>query len=338
MFPISNGMKILITTGIYPPKIGGPAQYSKNLKLSFEKVGHKVRVATFSIENYLPTGLRHVYFFIKIVRQVISADLVVAMDTFSVGLPSVISSKVFGKKIIIRTGGDFLWEQYVERTKKKVLLRNFYQTEKNNFSLKEKIIFSVTRWTLQNASHIIFSTDFQRDIFKEAYSLDVGKTSIVENYYGPKESDNKAENRTFIGSSRHLVWKNLDMLEEVFVGLDSVKLFLETLPFPEFMNKIQYSYAVILISLGDISPNMILDAIRYNRPFICTKEVGIYNRIKDAGIFVDPLSQAEIKHAVLSLLDSHNYQIAQQKVRQFSFIHTWEEIADEFLTVYGSLK
>lgn len=134
------------------------------------------------------------------------------------------------------------------------------------------------------------------------------------------------------------MWKNLDMLEEVFVGLDSVKLFLETLPFPEFMNKIQYSYAVILISLGDISPNMILDAIRYNRPFICTKEVGIYNRIKDAGIFVDPLSQAEIKHAVLSLLDSHNYQIAQQKVRQFSFIHTWEEIADEFLTVYGSLK
>lgn len=24
-------MKILITTGVYPPKIGGPAQYAKNM-------------------------------------------------------------------------------------------------------------------------------------------------------------------------------------------------------------------------------------------------------------------------------------------------------------------
>src|SRR3989344_8972792 len=58
-------MKILITTGIYPPKIGGPAQYALNLKESFERMGHFVYIKTFNIENSLPTGIRHIFFFIK---------------------------------------------------------------------------------------------------------------------------------------------------------------------------------------------------------------------------------------------------------------------------------
>ena len=59
-------MKILITTGIYPPKIGGPAQYAKNLKEAFEKMGNSVSVKTFTIENRIPTGIRHIFFFLKI--------------------------------------------------------------------------------------------------------------------------------------------------------------------------------------------------------------------------------------------------------------------------------
>jgi hypothetical protein len=60
-------MKILIATGIYPPKIGGPAQYALNLKNEFEKMGHGVRVKTYGIEGKLPTGFRHLFFFFKII-------------------------------------------------------------------------------------------------------------------------------------------------------------------------------------------------------------------------------------------------------------------------------
>jgi len=59
-------MNLLISTGIYPPKIGGPAQYSKNLKDSLESMGHSVALSTFGLENYLPTGFRHLYFFLKV--------------------------------------------------------------------------------------------------------------------------------------------------------------------------------------------------------------------------------------------------------------------------------
>lgn len=333
--------KILLTTGIYPPKIGGPAQYAKNLKESFENLGHQVRVETYTVEDKLPTGVRHVFFFIKIIKSIIWSDLVISLDTFSVGLPSVFASKLLGKKSLIRTGGDFLWEQYSERTKKKVLLRKFYKTEKEYFTQKEKIIFKLTNWTLKNVSTLIFSTDWQRNIFLEAYKINKNKTEIIENYYGPKESDYVFESKDFVASGRNLVLKNFSMLENVFDEIKrdnlEVSLFNDNLPYGDFIKKLSRAYAVILVSLGDISPNMIMDAIRLNRPFICTKEVGIYDRIKDAGTFVDPLDKGEIKRAVQNLLTEEGYKKAKEKVRNFNFVHTWDQIAEEFFDIYKKI-
>ena len=69
--------------------------------------------------------------------------------------------------------------------------------------------------------------------------------------------------------------------------------------FEKFMERISRCYAVILASLGDISPNMILDAIRHNKPFILTKETGLYDRLKNIAIFVDPENTDDIKEKIL---------------------------------------
>ena len=346
-----NG-RILIATGIYPPKIGGPAQYAQNLTEAFNKNGYSVMVKTFRLEDYLPTGVRHVFFFLKIIPGILASDFVLTLDTFSVGLPSVLAGRIFGKKIIVRVGGDFLWEQYVERTGKKILFKNFYTQERNNLSLKERVIFKLTRWTLKNASKVVFSTEWQRGIFIQAYGLDIQNTAVIENYYGPKESDLEPnyEHKTFIALSRHLKWKNIETLKKAFNHVKSRLSKLEELDllvtetesdlldFPTFMEKIKHSYAVILVSLGDISPNIILDAIRYNRPFMCTKEIGILNRIKDIGLFVDPLDGKNIEDAMIKLLDKEEYGKWKQKVRSFDFVHTWEDMAREYKELYKSIK
>ncbi len=330
-------MKILITTGIYPPKIGGPAQYAMNLKNELQNLGHEVRVRTFTIEDSLPTGVRHLVFFIKIIPDIFWSEKVLALDTYSVGLPTALASIIFRKVVMIRTGGDFLWEQYVERTKKKVLLREFYKTERRFFTLKEKVIFYLTRSTLQNTNMLVFSTDWQRQIFTSPYQLKLEKTFVIENYYGPKESDFRAENNEFVASTRQLVWKNLDTLQKVFVKIKQknpeIKLFLDNLPYDKFMEKMASCFAIILVSLGDISPNMIMDAIRLNRPFICTKEIGIYDRVKDAGFFVDPQNEQEIEQAVEYLLTEEGYREAKRRVSGFNFIHTWQDIANEFIEI-----
>ncbi|MFA5889118.1 MAG: hypothetical protein WCW47_02135 [Candidatus Paceibacterota bacterium] len=333
--------KFLIATGIYPPEIGGPAEYTKNLRDTWVKQGYGVEVKIFSKFKKYPWGLRHMIFFFYIIPSVSRSDYIVALDAFSAGVVTV-ASKLFRKTIVFRTGGDMLWEQYTERTGEKVLLRDFYLTKLKKLSVKEKIIFRLMRWTLRNLSAIVWSTEWQKNIFMKPYDLENQKHFIIENYYGPKESDDSALTKTFVASTRDLKLKNLELLERVFKRIKSknadIELFKEPLKFSDFMYKIKTCYAVIQVSLGDISPNMILDAIRHNKPFICTKEVGIFPRIKEIGIFIDPLNEQEIEHAVLGLLDEEEYRKACDKVRQFSFVHTWEDIAKEFLEIVESRK
>ncbi len=335
-------MRILIATGIYPPEIGGPAEYAKNLAEAWENQGYEVKVEVFSQWNFLPTGIRHIAYFFSIISNIVSTDFVVTLDTFSAALPTLIASKIFRKKIILRTGGDFLWESYVERTGDKVLLRDFYKTSLDNLSIKEKMIFSLIRWTLQNLSAIIWSTEWQRDIFMKPYGLDSQKHFIVENYYGSRLQPVSSKEKSFIGSSRKLKWKNIDLLQDIFDG-EEVKntgalLDISHTPHSEFLEKIRISYSVIVVSLGDISPNTILDAIRCQKPFIVTKETGLYNRIKDIAIFVDPEDREDIKQKILWLSDQKNYDSQSEKIKSFSFTHLWEEMASEYINVYKSIK
>jgi glycosyltransferase involved in cell wall biosynthesis len=329
-------MKILIATGIYPPALGGPAQYAVNLENEWKKMGHDVQVKTFTkVEHALPSGLRHLYFFLKIIPAVISFDFIYALDTFSVGWPVALAARIFGKKIIMRTGGDFLWEGHVERTGDLVLLRDFYKN-KDSWSKKEHAIFNITQKTLKRVSALVFSTEWQRDIFVPAYGLKRDNIYVIENFYGRKLPSSTPESKNFIAGTRKLKWKNLDVLKQSFSGVDA-ELDVNNYPHEEFMKKISGCYSTILVSLGDISPNMILESIRHDKPFIITEENGLMDRIGSVAITVNPKDPKDIREKVLRLCVKENYDAQVEKIKQFNFIHTWEEIAREVLDLYKKL-
>lgn len=333
-------MKILIVTGIYPPEVGGPAQYAKNLKEVWEKQGHKVEVKIFSRFQKIPWGLRHVVFSIFILPALIRADVTFALGTFSAGI-SAVWSKIFHKKAIFRTGGDMLWESYVDRTKDPVLLKDFYNTSIGKLNFKEKIMLSLIGWALRNLSAVIWSTEWQRDIFLKPYRLQGQKNFIVENYYGPKESAESFKEFNFLASSRSTRLKNLDLLRDIFKDPEIVETgaYLDDglLNKKGLLEHLRTSYAVMVGSISEISPNFIIDAISCNKPFILTKENGLNDRIKDIGLFVDPLNKDDIKEKVLWLLQPENYKEQVQKISQFNFTHSWEEIAQEYLNIWKSL-
>jgi glycosyltransferase involved in cell wall biosynthesis len=335
-------MKILIASGIYPPDIGGPAQYARNLYNTWRAQGHDVKVAAFRWERAFPPGIRHLLYWSKIIRKGWNADLILVLDTWSAAVPTMYACRLMGKKYVLRTGGDFLWETYVERTGEKVLFREFYEKNKSKLSRKERIIFKQGGKALRHAAAVIFSTKWQREIFEKAYNLDPAKSVIVENYIsGPGEMI-EPENRSFIGGVRSLTWKNLDTLSNAFdiarnivkeKGLPPIDLDLGKCVYDSFVEKIHRSYAVILVSIGDISPNMIFDAIRAGTPFIVTKETGITERIKDVAIFVDPENQADITEKIIWLADPVNRKAQVDKLRKFSFTHSWEDIAAEIIQI-----
>lgn len=334
-------MRILIVTGIYPPEIGGPAEYAKNLKDVWIAEGHQVSVKVFGQFKKIPWGIRHILFLLYIIPAVIKSDVIFTLDSFTAGVV-VVAAKVFFKKVVFRTGGDALWELYVDRTGDLVLLREFYKTRLENLSLKEKITFYLIRWALKNLSAIIWSTEWQKNIFIEPYDLKNQRHFIVENYYGQKILSKDPKMKNFIASTRKTKWKNIETVRKVFAQSEVVKsgaiLDTEVIPHDEFLDRLSISYAVIVVSLGDISPNTILDAIRSNKPFILTQENGLYNRIKDIGLFVDPQDPEDIKNKVLWLAKPENYEAQKQKIERFIFTHTWEEIGREYLAIYDSIK
>ena len=305
-------MKILIATGIYPPDIGGPAQYAYETEQAFKRAGHEVTVLAFRLERKLPTGIRHLYYFLRVIFSLRGVDLIFSPDTWSAALPATIAAKIFGKKIILRTGGDFLWEWYVERTGDLVLFR----------------------W----ADITIFSTAWQRDLFAQPYRLDSKKCVIVENYYGEKIGALPCARKNFIAGSRPLKWKNAERVMEAFALVKGKGVEAEydgtTTPHTAFLEKIRSAYAVMVVTLGDISPNTILDAIRSDKPFIMTTETGFTERLKDIAIFVNPEDTHDIAEKIEWLSDENNYKAQQTKIRAFPFRHSWDEIVEEILSIY----
>lgn len=334
-------MKILICTGIYPPDIGGPAEYAKNIVEEFRSCGLAVKVFSYGAEKKMPIVVRHIFYFFRILPAVFSADFIIALDTFSVGLPAVLAAKIINKKIIVRVGGDFLWENYIESGEKQVSIKDFYK-QSTRLSLKQKLIFNLSKYVFENCSALVFSTDWQKQIIVESYKLKNKNLFIVENFYGDKIKSFEPEEKNYVFAGRPIRLKNLERLKMAFAAAQKInpeiKLdILSQLPHEELMRRIEACYAVILPSFSDVSPNFILDAIRADKPFIMTKETGFSGKLKEIGLFIDSLNEGDIKEKILFLADDKNYNQYKNKIVNFRFTHSWKEIANEFLEIYKKI-
>jgi len=335
-------MRILIASGIYPPDIGGPAQYARNLFETWRAQGHEVKVAAYRWERAAPPGLRHLLYLTKVWRKGWNADLILVLDTWSAAVPAMLACKLMRKKYVMRTGGDQLWESYVERTGEKVLFRTFYD-EPRVLTGKERMMQRWSGAVLRGAAAVMFNTDWQRQIFLKAYGLKPERMFILNNFCGPHMEPIAPEGRVFLASTRELKWKNLDSLRAAFKearetvrgrGLEDIELDTGKAVYDNFIERMRRSYAVILASLGDIGPNMILDAVRTGVPFIVTRETGLADMVRECAIFVDPLDEKDVAAKIVWMSDPANRAAQAAKVQKFSYTHTWAEIAAEVVATW----
>ncbi|MBX9765358.1 glycosyltransferase family 4 protein [Patescibacteria group bacterium] len=108
-------MRVLITTGLYPPDIGGPATYSKFLAEGLPHHGYETEVLSFRSVRKLWPLVRHIAYFIKTIQRGGEADVLYAQDTVSVGIPTAFANVFLKKKFLVRVPGDQVWEQGVRR-------------------------------------------------------------------------------------------------------------------------------------------------------------------------------------------------------------------------------
>jgi glycosyltransferase involved in cell wall biosynthesis len=325
-------MRILIATGVYPPEIGGPAYYAVGLAKALGRNGHEVEVSHYGLLKKFPTGVRHVLYTFLLFPKVIRADAVIALDTFSVGVPATFLSRLLRTPIVVRVGGDFLWEQHVEKTGEMIPLPDFY-VEHTEFTLKEKIIFKLTQFVL-NHSIVVFSTHWLREIWYDGYGFDKEYAYVIKNAVEKKLEGTKPKKKNFLFFARDITLKNKPGFLRAFAiaKKENPDIELEDgiVPKEELMEKMKNCYAVVLPSLSEVSPNYILDAIRLGKPFILTKYSGYAEPLGEYGLMVDPLDEEDMVEKILQLADGEIYKKLTKKILEFDILRTYSDIADEF--------
>jgi glycosyltransferase involved in cell wall biosynthesis len=158
-------MKVLITTGIFPPDIGGPASYVPAMSSEFIKRGHKITVVTLSdalnhddcsysfrvrrIGRGLFKPWRFLVTVAAILREGRQAQLLYVNGLY---LEAVVANWFLHKPLVQKIVGDWAWER---STNKGWVKDNFEDFQKHRYSLRVELLKSLRRFCARRADVMI---------------------------------------------------------------------------------------------------------------------------------------------------------------------------------------
>lgn len=334
--------KITILAPLAANEIGGTQNYVQELTKVFSEYGYSVSIIYFTYYKKYPTGIRHIAYFLSILFRGWNSKAFLALDSFSVAFPAKCVSIITKVPMLVRIGGDFLYEEYLERTREEVPLKFFYEKHKYKFTLKEQCIKYVQAWVCQG-SHVIWNSIFLKTIWHKAYTLQPKKEFIIENpHQGIVEDINNESNPTiFLASARPLFVKNINRVVRAWESLGSKTngYILKTgmMTPQEYQNALRSARVVIVASYTDIAPNTILQARALGLPCILTKENGLNEAIQKECLLVDPLSEQSIADALALLLEEGSYQKYKQKNTKENITMSWEDYGKQYCNIIASL-
>lgn len=370
-------MKILIASGIFTPEVGGPATYIPQLAEELIQRGHQLLVLTYSGDRQNLSDQNFPYQVVRIKRSgnklsnywryyraiksfVKDYDVIYAFDHFSAGLPAALVAKKYHKPLFIRVGGDFIWERYLERSGRLVTLQDFYQ--QGLHTKKENLRFRLIKWIFRQAQGIIFSTDFQKNIFKKYYDLTEGQLHLVSN---PRPAISQPADRTHINkeiifAGRFIHKNNVKNLIAAFRALDqhdyklimigagplkkdlldwvkdSPNIKIEgSLGRLALARRLSSAYLVVFPSLTDISPNAMLESLALGVPFISTAEIG-FDWLKKQIKTFDPTNIEDMTAVLKAMLDVKVYNEYSQRLKQIRYDYNYSQAAEDTIRILQS--
>lgn len=156
-------MKLLIATPLYPPEIGGPATYAKLLYEGLPKKKIEVELVKFSGVRHFPRIIRHLVYFWRVYRALCRADIALALDPVSVGLPVCLAARLARKRFIVKIVGDYAWEQGRQRFGITETLDEFVKTN-NNVPLPVRILQRIQTRVARSATRVIVPSEYLKNI------------------------------------------------------------------------------------------------------------------------------------------------------------------------------
>lgn len=349
--------KILVTTGIFPPSVGGPATYSKLLLDELPKRGIDVDVVSFDEVRFLPKFIRHLVFLFKLILRARSASIIYAQDTVSVGFPSVLASKILGKLFWLRVPGDYAWEQSRQRHQVKDSIDDF---QNNKYGFRVEALRKVQRIVAKNADKIIVPSDYFKNLVS-GWVSDPSKVHRIYNGIELFEIDRKKEKRNIIFSSGRLVpWKGFDVLIDSVLELrkkypdielriagdgperekllsksdDSVKI-LGFLSKDDIQKELSQASIYVLNTSFESFSFAIVEAMWAGVPVVATKVGNISEIIEDGrdGLLIEPNNKEDIISSIDKILSNPDFsqKISNEgkvRAKDFSIERTLDQVVN----------
>jgi glycosyltransferase involved in cell wall biosynthesis/putative flippase GtrA len=234
----TEGIKILIATGIFPPDIGGPAAMIEELIGSLVDNKFKLKVITYAeiggrgklsygdkiIKIYKINRNRNIFlkyfFYLRRLLQLAKwADVIYATDIYSVGYSAYLAKKILGRKYIIRFAGDSAWEtavsnnwtdDYIVDFQKKIYedrIEKLKNKRKKILVNADKVI-AVSRFMADLAEMIGVKKDRIKVIYNSADFMD--KIEVNQNEVGNIKYRYGDNAKIIIFSGRLTSWKGVD--------------------------------------------------------------------------------------------------------------------------------
>ena len=304
-------MDILITVGIFPPDIGGPASFVPKISKYLINKGHNVKIICLSdkehldykdefsvirINRNLPIISRWFKTIVKIYNVSKKSDLIFVNG---LGTEATIANLFSRKKVIRKIVGDPVWERVYN---KKLINESFDDFQENKHGIFISLQKIIRNWSI-NKSNLIITPSQHLKTFINKIGVD-NKILVINNGVTIQETNNKVFQNSIIQLlviSRLVTQKNIDSIIKAvkvmenegiilnIVGdgseINNLKNLVENYELEEkvnFIGKIENAKLNEYLSNADIFvqasnyeglPHSILEAVNYEIPILST-EVG----------------------------------------------------------------
>lgn len=177
-------MKVLITSGIFPPDIGGPARIIEQMAHNLQAQGIDITVLAFGKDdnkarNYrvikTPTKLQFLLAMFDLARK---TDIIYTFDLYTAGFLSWLIGKVFfNKKLAVRFAGDSAWEIAANEG---ITSDDILSFQNGSYGLKIFFLKKLRTKILCGADKVVAVSNFMKDLAMRI-GVDGKKIQVIYN-------------------------------------------------------------------------------------------------------------------------------------------------------------
>ena len=360
-------MRVLLTTGIFFPDVGGPATHVRKIAEHFHSLGWQVTVVAFGdhkgteaykvvrITRRMGKLISWKLYALVVGYESLRSDVVYAFDLTTAGIPSAFFATLFRKPFILRIGGDPIWERVVEKGQRFLPMRAYYG--QGLYKKDKPTLYAMIRAVVRKADTIVMYCDFLKDIYVKHYDVDAQKIVQIRNPF-PKKTPATLENGTFtfLFAGRFVSYKNLPRVLNVFgniaakhanarlvligdgpeeaalkaqaAALGNKVEILPKLDQKALFARINASSVALAPALTEFNPNFILEALALGKPALISRDNGLSATLPDYMQF-DPMDDNSLYSAMERMLDEGNYNNALRVVAELGMDQTWDKVVSQ---------